>query len=917
MPSLDDIERRRFLQIMAASAALASGACSGPPPENIEPYVRTPPELRDSTPLYYATAFVLGGYAHGVLVETHSGRATKVEGNPSHPASLGATSPHVQASVLQLWDPDRSRAVHRGRALSTWREYDAAIEARRGHFERNGGASLRVLTGTVTSPTLAAQLKALLARYPNARWHAHDPLADENASAGAHLAFGRPVDSVLALDKARVVLALDADFMSEGPASVRYAHDFMQARRKTSRERYSRLYAIETTPGLAGALADERLALALHDIEALIWRVAGTLGAAPRDVFAADARLARWEAALVRALGGARGESLVIAGPRLTRETRALVHRLNHVLGNTGRSIHHIEPVAVEAAPLGELVADMNAGRVDTLLVLGANPVYDAPVDLGFAQALARVPLSVHSGLYRDETARAASWHVPQPHTYEQWSDARAFDGTASIVQPVMRPLYDTRPALELLARFMARPADAAALVRRTWSSAAWRDSLREGVVAGSASAPLAVTPAAAIAPPRLARAPLVAVFTPDPATRDGELANNAWLQELPRPLTQLVWDNAALMSAATARALDCANGSIVRVEQGGRFVEAPVWICAGHADGVVTLPLGYGRTAAGVVGNGVGFDAYRLRTAAALATPLAVAVQKTGRARVLATTQGHFSMEGREPVRAATLEDYLKNPGFARDAPRKRVPEESLYPPHEYRDYRWGMAIDLNACIGCSACTIACQAENNIPVVGREQVMRGREMHWIRVDRYQQAERTHFQPVPCMHCENAPCEEVCPVGATVHDSDGLNLQVYNRCIGTRFCSQNCPYKVRRFNFLQYSDTTTRELKAQGNPQVTVRSRGVMEKCTYCIQRITRARIEADKAGRRLRDGEVVTACQAVCPTRAIVFGDLNDRESAVSRAKASPRDYTLLADLNTRPRTTYLARVINEDPEV
>jgi molybdopterin-containing oxidoreductase family iron-sulfur binding subunit len=636
--------------------------------------------------------------------------------------------------------------------------------------------------------------------------------------------------------------------------------------------------------------------------------------------------------------------------------------------------VAYVEPVArstyAHGDAVAELAAAMHADQVDTLVMLDTNPVYSAPPELAFAQALRQVPCSVHLGLYRDETARAATWHLPLAHNYEAWSDARAHDGTATIVQPMIAPLYGGRSAHAVLAMVQgigqdggresapemgpgtAQAArDGHALVRATWQARQaahggqeglaaremqaeqegqagqagpagwagrqpqppsafdtfWRESLRSGIVPGSAAPIVAVRRVSPVARPAAsAAAPLVVTFAPDPAVDDGGFSNNAWLQELPRPLTSLTWDNAALVGPATAARAGLADGDVARLTVDGRVVQAPVLVLPEQAEGVVTLPLGYGRSSAGAVGNAVGFDAYRLRSRAAMAGPLPLQLARTGRRHTFALRQREVDMHGRELVRTEA-------PGAERPAREART---SLYPERRYDGYKWGMAIDLNACIGCGACTVACQAENNIPVVGKEDVIKGRSMHWIRVDRYRDGPRTLFQPVPCMHCEHAPCEEVCPVGATVHDSEGLNVQVYNRCIGTRFCSNNCPYKVRRFNFLQYADQRHDSLKAQRNPEVTVRRRGVMEKCTYCLQRVTRARIEAEKQGRRIADGEVVTACQAVCPTSAIHFGDLNDPHSDVVAAKASPLDYALLDELNTRPRTTYTARVIPPDAE-
>jgi molybdopterin-containing oxidoreductase family iron-sulfur binding subunit len=945
----EGMDRRSFLKLMAASAALAGTGCSGPPQEVIVPYVRMPEMMVPGRPAYYASAFVRCGRAQGILIECNMGRPIKIEGNPLHPASLGATDVFAQASILQLWDPDRSQTVWRGNAISTWDAFETALQSQRAHWNADGGAGLRILTGTIASPTLAAQLAALLRRYPNARWHCHDPLHDDAGHEAARLAFGGPVDTLLRLDKADIIVTVDADLFGDWQGGVRYGRDFMGGRRmdKTAGVGGNRLYAIETRPTLTGAKADNRLALPPDEIERLLWRLAVRIGTpgVRDDLSGAPSReIERWEEALSKALLKSRGSSAIAVGGCISVATRALVHAMNAALGNVGKTVMHID--AVDGLPvshlesIAELTTDMHAGRVASLLVLDANPAYDAPTDLEFAQALGKVPFSVHLGLYRDETALHAIWHLPQSHAYEHWSDARAHDGSACIVQPVIAPLYRGRSPHELIALAAGDDVrDGHALVRRYWSrhprstdfEAFWQDSLRQGVIAGSAFAPLhskAIRlPLRSPSPPRFGAVPLTAAFVPDPSAGGGEFANNAWLQELPRPFTKLTWDNAVLIGTATAAAYGLSDGDIVRLHfkhAPDRTLDMPVCILPQHATGIVSLPLGYGRTAAGRVGTGVGFDTYRLRTLATSCTGAEVQLRKTGRRHVLATTQHHARMEGRDIVRMAALEEYLRNPHFATDVPKKRVPADSLYPEWEYKDYKWGMAIDLNACIGCNACTIACQAENNIPVVGKEEVLRGREMHWIRVDRYDveqgggsRSPRSVFQPVPCMHCETAPCEEVCPVGATVHDSEGLNVQVYNRCVGTRFCSNNCPYKVRRFNFLQYANTEIESLKAAQNPEVTVRRRGVMEKCTYCLQRITCARIEAEKLGRKLRDGEVVTACQAVCPTEAIVFGDLNDPDSKVSRAKVSPLDYSLLSELNTRPRTTYAALVINPDPDL
>jgi len=909
--------RRDFLKLAAAAAALAGAGCSRPV-EEIVPYVHPTGSL-PGVPRYFATAMTLEGIAAGVLVESNMGRPTKVEGNPAHPASLGATDVHAQASVLQLWDPDRSQAIrHRG-AIAPRAELEAEWRDALAALEPKGGEGLRILTGYSGSPTFAAQMDAVLARFPAARWHRWEALHRDHSLEGARLAFGRALAPVYRFDAADVVVALDADFLGEGPGHVRYARDFAGRRKPRADAPMNRLYAVETAPTLAGAMADHRAALS----PPALLRWLGQLEAALRGEGAADLPLVRLAA---HDLLTHRGRALVVPGESLPPAAHALVHRINAELGAAGATVAYVEPVAGDvncADSLRELVSDLDAGRVEALVVLGGNPAYDAPADAGFASALRRAARTLHQGLYDDETAALCAWHVPEAHYLEDWSDARAFDGTASVVQPLIAPLHGALSRHEVMALLAGAPGRPRDFVRATWQrkesgsgfEESWRAALREGVIPGTAFRPVAATARRVdFTPPPAVTGPWSVLVRGDPSVRDGAFANNAWLQELPKPHSKLTWDNAAFMSAESAAKLGVRTGDTVEVASGPGRVEAPVWILPDHADGAVTLALGFGRSRAGRVGNGVGVDAYALRTFAA-PWAAAAAVRKVPGRHAFATTQNHDRMEGREPVRVVRADEAARGARIPDETPK-----ESLYPPWTYDSYRWGMVIDLNACIGCNACTIACQAENNIPTVGAEQVRRGREMHWIRVDRYYEGPakdpRTYFQPVPCMQCEDAPCEAVCPVGATVHDSEGINVQVYNRCVGTRFCSNNCPYKVRRFNFLHFAAGPGEPPLEARNPEVTVRMRGVMEKCNYCLQRITRARLETDREGRRIADGEVVTACQAACPTRAITFGDLADPESAVSAAARSPLDYALLAELNTRPRTTYLARVVNPHPD-
>ncbi len=940
---MDPIGRRQFLHLMAASLALAGlGACTRQPDEKIVPYVRAPEDIVPGIPLFFATAMTLGGIASGVLVESHMGRPTKIEGNPKHPASLGATTAFAQASVLTLYDPDRSKVVSQVGRISTWGTFLQTLNTKLSAQRARQGAGLRILTETVTSPTLAHQLQALLAKFPSAKWHQYEPAGRDAVRVGARLAFGKDVETHYRFDKADVILSLDADFLSSGPGTLRYAREFAARRRvQAGQTAMNRLYVLECTPSNTGAMADHRLPLRAGEIESFARTVAQGLGIELEPVGEAAASThALWIAALVGDLRRHHGASIVLAGDQQPPVVHALAHAMNHALGNVGSTVLYSDPV--EANPvdqtesLRELVGEMEAGLVDILVILGGNPVFTAPADLRFAEHLSNVRLRIHLSLYEDETSALCHWHLPETHYLESWSDARAYDGTVTIIQPLIAPLYEGKSAHELLA-VLSGKSDRSShdIVRDYWKSQNltpdfemfWRRSLHDGLIAGTALPPKSVTLkrvrdwAASPPPTPKSQDLLEIVFRPDPTIWDGRFANNGWLQELPKSLTRLTWDNAVLISPATAERLGLSNEEVVELRYRGRAVRGPVWIMPGHAKDSVTVHLGYGRTHAGRVGTGAGFNPYAIRTSDAPWFGPGLEIQKAGERYPLANTQLHHSMEGRNLVRVGTIEQFREHPDFAHETAHDSSPHLTLYPEHKYEGYAWGMAIDLNACIGCNACVVACQSENNIPLVGKTEVARGREMHWLRIDRYYKGDldnpETYHQPVLCMHCENAPCELVCPVAATVHSDEGLNDMIYNRCVGVRYCANNCPYKVRRFNFFQYSDWTTRSLKLLRNPDVTVRSRGVMEKCTYCVQRINAARIKAKKEDRQIRDGEIVTACQAVCPTEAIVFGDINNPKSHVSALKAEPRNYGLLTELNTKPRTSYLARLRNPNPEI
>jgi MoCo/4Fe-4S cofactor protein with predicted Tat translocation signal len=947
----DPVSRRELLRVMGASLVLAGLAgCAhepvgkiepygGPPSEKIVPYVRAPEEVVPGKPLFFATAMALGGFAKGLLVKSHTGRPIKVEGNPEHPASLGATDVFAQAAVLTLYDPDRAQVVLNRGTVSTWPAFLAALNMAREEQRFKKGAGLRILTETVTSPTLADQLQSVLAEFPAAKWHQYDPVTQDNIRAGARLAFGEDVNTIYLFDKADVVLALEADFLGRGPADLRYTHDFISRRRvREGQSAMNRLYVAEHAPSVTGSMADHRLRLQSGQIRHFALAVAVGLGIVKGPTPPLPGVEGKFLDALIQDLRKHPGSSIVVAGERQPPVVHALAHAINHALNNVGNTVIYTDPIEANPAnqmqSLRELTNEMNAGAVDVLLILGGNPVFTAPRDLPFTEALSKVKLRVHLGLYEDETSNLCHWHIPAAHFLETWGDARAHDGTVTVMQPLIAPLYGGKSVHEMLAVLLGKSdLTPRQIVHDYWrkqnSSQSfedfWQITLHDGLMAGTAFPSKNVTLktnflAQAALPGRKASG-LELNFEPDPTIWDGRFANNGWLQELPKPLTKLTWDNAAMMSPATAERLRLATEDVVELRYQGASVRAPIWVMPGHADDSVTVHLGYGRTRTGRVGTGTGFNPYPLRTSAEPWFGHGLEIRKTGERYKLVSTQHQSSMENRGLVRVATIGQYQQNPYFVREFQEPPPPGLTIYPGYQYNGYAWGMAIDLNACIGCGACVVACQAENNSPVVGKREVGNGRHMHWIRVDRYYHGgpddPAIYHEPVPCMHCENAPCELVCPVGATLHSDEGLNQMVYNRCVGTRYCSNNCPYKVRRFNFFQYSDYTTPSLKLLRNPNVTVRSRGVMEKCTYCVQRINAAKIQAEEENRTVRDGEIVTACQAVCPADAIVFGDINDPNSRVARLKAEPRNYGLLTELNTRPRTTYLGRLRNPNPDI
>ena len=958
---VDPVSRRGFLKLMGASMALAGLAgCTKQPDEPIYPYIKAPEDLILGKPMYFATAHPFTTGAVPLLVKSDEFRPIKVDGNPEHAYNHGGSDPYSQGTLLDLYDPDRSQHVtYRGEGRS-WEEFAEALRDK--VTSTKDGTGIYFLSATITSPTLARQWKEVQAAWPKAKLVQYDP-----ALAGTFLTNG--LNFQYDLSGADVIVSLDADFISSAayPGFHKLARDYAD-RRKQPENGMNRLYAVESSTTTTGMKAEHRLGLRASEVPAFAAELAKALGVAgvqpPAYAWSNDQQ--KFLAATAKDLKANAGKSAVLPGLYQDESVAALALGMNMALGNVGKTVTVAnEPaIPIPSDQLGDfkaLVADLNAGKVDWLVILNANPIYDAPADLDFGTAFNKANIVAHLGSHYDETGQVSHWHIPAAHYLESWSDARAYDGTVSIVQPMIDPLYGGRTAHHVLQTLlnepMVSPYDAA---RETWKPVlekdgdfekAWRKALHDGWIDGTAYSKsdtygVRLSKTIPMPTPKDSASNVVEIiFRPDPNIYDGRWNNVGWLQELPKPVTSLSWDNAAIVSGATLTRLGLEEDDIVELCVGNGKVKAPVIVAPGHPDNSVTVYLGYGREFAGRVGSGQGFNAYLIRNTWApfYATG---SIRKVEGKWGIAITKSHYqdhrakflqgqgggdnSLEGDEAlgergiIRYATLDEFKANPNFAHEGERYETPsrDTSLFPNWPYNEANaWAMSIDMNSCTGCNACVVSCYAENNIPVVGKQQVRIGRNMQWLRIDAYFEgdlaAPRAHFQPMACQHCENAPCEQVCPVGATIHTPEGLNMMVYNRCVGTRYCSNNCPYKVRRFNFLLYSDYETESLKLMRNPDVTVRSRGVMEKCSYCVQRIQEAKINADKENRTIRDGEIVTACQQACPANAIVFGNMNDKESRVFKLRAQQRSYQVIADINTRPRTTYVAEVLNVSQEL
>ncbi|BCM89230.1 menaquinone reductase, iron-sulfur cluster-binding subunit [Abditibacteriota bacterium] len=1066
------LPRRDFVKLMGAALALAGlSGCAFQPQEKIVPFVKAPEESVAGIPLYYATAMPFMGYALGLLAEATEGRPTKVEGNPDHPISRGKTDVWAQASILDMYDPDRSAEVRLAGAPSSWSDFAGVLNTEFQKAQINGGAGIALLTGTITAPSTLSLIAELKTALPNMKWVSYETINRDNVRQGAITAFGKDVHTLYHFERAKVIVSLDCDFLLEEPGHVAHAREFIAGRRMTDEktgkkkewatdEEINRLYVIESTPTITGAQADHRFPVKAAQVDGIARALAAAVGVGGVSG-TVDAATQKWVSIIAADLTKNRGRVLVCAGAHQPPAVHAIAHAINATLGSVGASspVSYHEPIEgnpiLHEAGLRELIADMNAGKVKTAIIIDTNPAYSSPAALGFEKALMKVPLKFHMGPYNNETSVLCDWHTPMAHYLESWGDARAIDGTVSIIQPIIRPLYEAaHTPNELFSSMLGREnvsdydivrgyyqqqltRTAATRLQEGQTNLAfdrqWQRIVHQGLIDGTQAPAIGVTLKPLALPAPIAVGSGMEVnFRPDPSIWDGRYTNNAWLQELPKAYSRITWDNAIFVSPGTALEKKWSTEQEVTLTVGGQSVTGAIFMLPGQPDNVVTVHLGFGRREVGKIGKGTGFDANVLRPADGswFAAIDEKAIQPTGGTYRIATTTQHNLIapkgketkwqdgswmvsndaktklinnvlspetseldmdgtQGRDVVRVGTFEEFKQgklptsihdkigvplayplnppefraqmtealakagehperlqgnrelegNPSFFprasdylaltpyRDASVERDAEAQAAaigpdgkPKRNGVTQQWGMSVDLQSCIGCNACVIACQSENNSATVGKDQVLMGREMHWMRIDMYHRGSfenpESYVEPMFCQHCEKAPCAPVCPFNAVMETPEGINEQVYNRCVGTKYCENNCPYKVRRFNFLQYSDQQTPVIELMANPNVTVRSRGVMEKCTFCVQRVNAAKWQATKEGNRdVADGEIVTACQQVCPTDALWFGDINDPHSKVSNLKRGPFTFGLLTEYNTMPRVTYMARFKNPNP--
>lgn len=968
------ISRRRWLQLMGASLAMA-GISGCWQKDVLAPFAGRPGNRVPGVPQKFATAYETGGAVRPLIVTAYDGRPIKVEGHVDHPGSLGGTDAFSQASILNMYDPDRSQQLlelQDGKKHS--REWDEFTEFAKGLFgteQESGGKGLRVVAERSSSPTRHRLTEQFLKRFPQAKWYEYEAVSRGNERAGSALAFGEEVRPVYNLSQADVILALDSDLFDFHPSSVSAIRAW-STRRVPEAGPMNRMYAVESQFSALGTAADHRLAVRSSGIGAFLAQVESAVKSAVENPdkkaehSAKETKAEQFIRVVASDLAAHPGRSVVIVGSTQPAAVHAAAYRLNQTLKNVGQTVSFVKElpsVAVKSAdPLVELAGEIEKGEVSTVVIFGGNPAYESKA---FATALPKAKNRLRLGDYVDETSLLSTWHLPRAHQFESWGDGYSYDGILTLRQPLIdKPIFGSRSDEEVLALFAApelpKPGDeemsiGETLVRETLKSSlgsgdfdtAWRKLVHDGF---SLEGRLPAATPTLQAPGEIAtEAPasgLEVVFAPGSSTYDGRYANNGWLQETPDVLTKITWQNAAILAPKTAKDLKVTIGDIVRIELNNQTIELPVYVLPGQAQQSIGLALGYGRTAAGHVGGDtsnnvppVGVNVSVLRAKGSTNFDSGAKVTATGRRMTLATTQDHHAIDtigmqeiaGRigELVREGTETQYAKHPDFAQHKVH-HPPLESLWKERSAEGHAWGMSIDLSRCIGCNACLVACQSENNVPIVGPVQIAKGREMHWIRVDRYFKTEdddvdfdnpQVVTQPVTCHHCENAPCEQVCPVAATTHSPEGLNDMAYNRCVGTRYCANNCPYKVRRFNFLDFTSHLSKANEELArlviNPEVTVRNRGVMEKCTFCVQRIQSVKITAKNAQEEIADGSIQTACQQACAAGAINFGDLMNKDSEVSKAHANPRAYAMLAELNVKPRTKYLARIRNPHPEL
>lgn len=934
----DPISRRRFVQLMGASMAFAGLTSCRMPKESLVPYVKDPEGLLPGQSQYYASAFALAGHAQGVLVKSNEGRPTKIEGNKLHVQSQGVASIFAQAAVLSMFNPERLKAPMWGGKAKTWLSFFDSWKTLARSLESNKGKGLVLITESVPSRSFAVLKQAFHARFPEAKWLTHEAINRRGLDM-------RPAKSALSVQDARydlksakVIASFNEDFLGHHPEHLRLIREFSAHRKpNNAADGMNRLYMLESSVSVTGTNADHRLALRPSEILGALQQLATELGVTVSVGSAGAPKLAARHQRFIKVLADDLrlnpGQSLVAVGPNCGPQSQVIARSINERLGNLDKTLSYAPVIDQGIANASEERAFLQAlnsdSKIDALLVLGANPAYTLASAADWGTLFKKAKFSAVLSDEPNETTALSQWVLPRSHFLESWLDVRSADGSEAIAQPIIEPLFDSKSSLEFMALLAKDELESGhGYVLKTWQSIfgeanfkeKWQRALHDGVVVSEKPFPYqALAVDYPQAPSKvIASGKYELHFSPSYASFDGRFASNAWLQEVPHPVTKVVWNNPVILSHATASELGAQNGREIEIQVGDRKVTGSVWVLPGHPDGVLGLTLGYGRTKGPSTAVNVGADFYPVFNGADVLAQADVKVLPLSK-RVV-STQNHWSMEGRPIIRSASLAFFKQHPEFAKHAV-EHPPLKSLWEEKKYNEgYQWGMTIDLSTCIGCSSCSIACQSENNIPVVGEDQVEKGREMQWIRIDRYFEGENEAdpqfvHQPMMCQHCENAPCEQVCPVNATVHDDEGLNAMAYNRCIGTRYCSNNCPYKVRRFNFLDYTGDTPELQKMANNPRVTVRARGVMEKCTYCIQRINEKKHEAKIEGRTLSGDEVVTACQQACPAGAIEFGNILDKESRVAKAKQSPRSYEVLAELNVKPRTSYLARIRNLNP--